>query len=111
MAVATHPRIDVHENSLAGARAWFAQKPRALTDKLVTVAEAVRRCVHDGDYLAIGGFGADRMSEVAFDCGADGYLEKGVAFEEVISAVREAAERRRNRPRRPGGLHIIPLGC
>ena len=26
MAVATHPRIDVHENSLAGARAWFAQK-------------------------------------------------------------------------------------
>lgn len=26
MAVATHPQIDVHENSLAGARAWFAQK-------------------------------------------------------------------------------------
>jgi phage shock protein PspC (stress-responsive transcriptional regulator) len=26
MAVATHPQIDVHDNSLAGARAWFAQK-------------------------------------------------------------------------------------
>ena len=26
MAVATHPQIDVHENSLAGARAWFTQK-------------------------------------------------------------------------------------
>ena len=26
MAVATHPWIDVHENSIAGARAWFAQK-------------------------------------------------------------------------------------
>ena len=26
MAVATQPQIDVHDNSLAGARAWFAQK-------------------------------------------------------------------------------------
>jgi phage shock protein PspC (stress-responsive transcriptional regulator) len=26
MAVATHAQIDVHDNSLAGARAWFAQK-------------------------------------------------------------------------------------
>jgi phage shock protein PspC (stress-responsive transcriptional regulator) len=26
MAVATQPPIDVHDNSLAGARAWFAQK-------------------------------------------------------------------------------------
>jgi phage shock protein C len=25
MAVATQPQIDVHDNSLAGARAWFAQ--------------------------------------------------------------------------------------
>ncbi len=43
------------------ARAWFRGKPRALTDKLTTVAEAVRHLVHDGDYLAIGGFGADRL--------------------------------------------------
>src|SRR3954454_17335358 len=43
------------------AREWFAGKPRALTDKLTTVAEAVRRLIHDGDYLAIGGFGADRL--------------------------------------------------
>jgi glutaconate CoA-transferase subunit A len=43
------------------ARQFFATKPRALTDKLTTVAEAVRRLIHDGDYLAIGGFGADRI--------------------------------------------------
>jgi len=43
------------------ARAAFAAKPRALTDKLTTVAEAVARLVHDGDYLAIGGFGAARL--------------------------------------------------
>jgi glutaconate CoA-transferase subunit A len=43
------------------ARAFFAAKPRALTDKLTTVAEAVARLVHDGDYLAIGGFGCDRI--------------------------------------------------
>lgn len=43
------------------ARAFFATKPRALTDKLTTVADAVARLVHDGDYLAIGGFGSDRL--------------------------------------------------
>src|SRR5262245_26363294 len=43
------------------AREAFAQKPRAMTDKLTTVAEAVSRLVHDGDYLAIGGFGSDRL--------------------------------------------------
>src|ERR1700676_1794392 len=43
------------------ARQFFAHKPRALTDKLTTVAEAVRRLVADGDYLAIGGFGGVRI--------------------------------------------------
>src|SRR5262249_23458355 len=43
------------------ARQFFATKPRALTDKVTTVAEAVARLVHDGDYLAIGGSGADRL--------------------------------------------------
>jgi glutaconate CoA-transferase subunit A len=43
------------------ARQFFASKPRALTDKVTTVSEAVGRLVHDGDYLAIGGFGADRL--------------------------------------------------
>jgi glutaconate CoA-transferase subunit A len=43
------------------AREAFAAKPRALTDKLTTVRDAVARLVHDGDYLAIGGFGADRL--------------------------------------------------
>src|SRR5271166_1634496 len=43
------------------ARQFFATKPRALTDKLTTVPEAVRRLVADGDYLAIGGFGVNRI--------------------------------------------------
>ena len=34
---------------------------RAMTDKLTTVADAVGRLVNDGDYLAIGGFGANRI--------------------------------------------------
>src|SRR5438067_10652195 len=43
------------------ARAFFSTKSRARQDKLTSVADAVRRLVHDGDYLAIGGFGADRI--------------------------------------------------
>src|SRR6266851_8491607 len=43
------------------ARQYFATKPRALTDKVTTVADAVAQLVHDGDYLAIGGFGCDRI--------------------------------------------------
>ncbi|HZT82736.1 MAG TPA: CoA-transferase [Gemmataceae bacterium] len=47
--------------SADAARRDFAARPRAATDKLTTVAEAVARLVHDGDYLAVGGFGADRL--------------------------------------------------
>lgn len=43
------------------ARATFAEKPRGLVDKVMTVAEAVRRFVHDGDYVATGGFGVIRI--------------------------------------------------
>jgi glutaconate CoA-transferase, subunit A len=43
------------------ARAWFATRPRVLTDKVTTVADAVARLVSDGDYLAIGGFGTNRL--------------------------------------------------
>jgi glutaconate CoA-transferase subunit A len=43
------------------AREWFAGRPRALTDKVTTVADAVARLVGDGDYLAIGGFGSARL--------------------------------------------------
>src|SRR5437868_12924074 len=45
----------------AKLRAAFRGKARALTDKVTTVAEAVARLVRDGDYLAIGGFGGDRL--------------------------------------------------
>src|SRR5262249_26761663 len=43
------------------AREYFASRPRALTDKVTTVAQAVAQLVHDGDYLAIGGFGTNRV--------------------------------------------------
>lgn len=43
------------------AREFFAAKPRALTDKLTTITDAVARLVRDGDYLAVGGFGSDRL--------------------------------------------------
>lgn len=47
------------------ARAAFAKKPRGLVDKVMTVTEAVRRFVRDGDYLAAGGFGCDRIPTAA----------------------------------------------
>lgn len=43
------------------AREFFRNKPRALTDKLMSVKDAVARFIHDGEYLAIGGFGGDRL--------------------------------------------------
>lgn len=50
----TNPDPDV-------ARESTSHRPRSLIDKRCTVAEAVARHVHEGDYLAIGGFGADRL--------------------------------------------------
>jgi len=43
------------------AREFFRQKDRALKNKVMTVKEAVEKFVHDGNYLGIGGFGANRI--------------------------------------------------
>jgi len=43
------------------AREFFLHKNRILMDKVMSVREAVDLFVHDGDYLAIGGFGANRI--------------------------------------------------
>ncbi|HEV3021850.1 MAG TPA: CoA-transferase, partial [Pirellulales bacterium] len=43
------------------ARDFFARKPRAMVDKVATVHDAVAGLIHDGDYLAVGGFGCDRL--------------------------------------------------
>ena len=51
----TNPDPDV-------ARQFFRSKPKQLVNKIMSVPEAVRRFVHDGDYLASGGFGADRIA-------------------------------------------------
>ena len=45
-----------------GMREFFRHKSRALTDKRMTVAEAVEQFLHDGDYIATGGFGSVRFS-------------------------------------------------
>jgi len=46
-------------------RKWIAKKPRDLTDKRMTIKEAVSKFVHDGDYIAIGGFGHIRVPMAA----------------------------------------------
>jgi glutaconate CoA-transferase, subunit A len=46
------------------AREFFRQKSRAMTDKRMTAKEAVEKFIHDGDYFASGGFGANRISNV-----------------------------------------------
>lgn len=42
------------------ARTFFRRKNRKLVNKLMTLKEAVNTYVNDGDYLGIGGFGANR---------------------------------------------------
>lgn len=43
------------------ARDFFRAKTRAMISKVMTVEDAVDKHVHNGDYLAIGGFGANRI--------------------------------------------------
>ncbi len=44
------------------ARMWFREKPKQMSDKVMSVSDAVRQFVTDGDYLASGGFGGDRIA-------------------------------------------------
>lgn len=44
------------------ARIYFRdEKPRKMTEKTTTVAEAVKSLICDGDYIGVGGFGANRI--------------------------------------------------
>jgi glutaconate CoA-transferase subunit A len=43
-------------------RTAFRARPKGMVNKLMSVAEAVRQFVHDGDYLASGGFGSSRIA-------------------------------------------------
>jgi len=43
------------------AREHFRRKSRALVDKRTSVKDAVSKLIHDGDYLAVGGFGGVRI--------------------------------------------------
>jgi len=44
------------------ARQFFRQKSRAMLDKRMSVSEAVEKFIHNGDYIATGGFGSSRFS-------------------------------------------------
>lgn len=46
-------------------RELFRKKNKALTNKLMSVKEAVERFVKDGDYLGSGGFGTNRIATAA----------------------------------------------
>lgn len=43
------------------ARRFFRAKPRRMENKVTSVAAAVRRYIHDGAYIGIGGFGTNRV--------------------------------------------------
>jgi glutaconate CoA-transferase subunit A len=60
-SVSTQERLFSSPN-VEDARSFFMQKPRTLTSKLMSVSEAVDRYVHDGDYIASGGFGGVRIA-------------------------------------------------
>ncbi len=47
------------------AREFFRHKDRALVDKRTTVKDAVAKLINNGDYLAIGGFGTNRIPTAA----------------------------------------------
>ena len=47
------------------ARAFFQKKSRIKKDKTMPLKQAVETFVHDGDYLGIGGFGANRTPVAA----------------------------------------------
>ncbi len=42
-------------------RDFFRHKSKSMTNKITTVKEAISKHVKDGDYLAIGGFGSNRI--------------------------------------------------
>ena len=43
------------------ARRFFRSKPRRMENKVMSVREAVGRYVQDGCYVAVGGFGTNRI--------------------------------------------------
>ena len=62
------------------ARAFFRNKSRKMENKVMTVKEAVAKFAKDGDYLAIGGFGANRIpTAVCHELLRQGRKEMGFA--------------------------------
>lgn len=46
-------------------RAFYQKKSRKMTNKVMDLKDAIEKYVHDGDYLGIGGFGANRTPVAA----------------------------------------------
>ena len=92
-----------------------------MTDKVTTVADAVARLVNDGDYLAIGGFGSDRLpTAVVHEILRQGKQRLGFAghtathdFQvlcagNLIGRGTDPRPRRCRLRRRPGGAGLSP---
>ena len=61
------------------AREFFRHKSRAMVNKVTTVEEAVKTMLKDGDYITIGGFGANRIpTAVLHEIVATGKEKPGV---------------------------------
>ena len=62
------------------AREFYRKKSRKMKNKLMTVKEAVEKFVYDGEYLGIGGFGANRIpTAVCHEILRQGRKEMGFA--------------------------------
>lgn len=49
------------EPDVDGARKFFSEKSRQMVSKVTTVEKAISQFVNDGDYIAVGGFGVNRI--------------------------------------------------
>ena len=85
-------------------RQWILEnKPRELVDKRMTVAEAVERYVHDGDFLASGGFGHVRVTMAAiYEIIRQGQRHLIMAGKTARAGCRPADRLRLRRPHRSG---------
>jgi glutaconate CoA-transferase subunit A len=58
--IADNPDLFVKPD-VNGMREYFRNKPRKMVNKVTTVKEAVEKYIKDGDYIGVGGFGANRI--------------------------------------------------
>ena len=103
----TNPDVDA-------AREFFRHKSRALVPRVMTAKEATARFVHDGDYLAVGGFGTNRIpTAILHEIVRQGRKHLGFAGHttthdfQILAAGELLRPLRRRLHRRPGGARPV----